>query len=347
MPYGGRVQNKLIENSAKKFSNLFNENYSRAIPCVEDKFESSWHDEYGVSMDDVLAILEHFENLGYEKKNAVYKIEHDDLLESISNTTINKEKISKFITEFTLSERKCWDVAPDGFKVGDISPWRFKRRLSVVAKPLISIGDSYLVSPSLIRKGLAYLISNSYDGTLDGGFFRSKQMKSWIGGMRDKSGHAFNIQAKSEFEKLGMLALSDVKVSQILGTKTEKNYGDVDVLAWKPESNTVLLVECKDLEFAKTQGEIAKQVYEFRGLCKADGSPDRLKKHLERCSILRNNIERLGKFLKVGKIEKLFVILLFKQVVPVHYEQVSGDFDVKIVFFDELESEISEILSDR
>ena len=344
MPYGGRVQNKLIENSARKFSKLFSENNSRENPSVEDIFETSWRVEYGVSIGDVLDILEHFENIGHKKQTAVYEIERDDLVDSISNTTINKEKFLKFISEFSLSERKCWDVVPEGFKEGDISPWRFKRRLSVVAKPLIYIGDSYIVSPSLIRKGLAYLITNSYDGTLDGGFFRSKQMKSWIGGIRDKSGHAFNIQAKSEFERLGMNALSDVKVSQILGKKTEKNYGDVDVLAWKPELNTVFLVECKDLEFAKTQGEIAKQVHEFRGLCKVDGSPDRLKRHLERCSILRNNMDKLGKFLKLGKIEKLHVVLLFKQVVPVHYEPVSGDFDVKTVFFDELESEVSEML---
>ena len=55
-------------------------------------------------------------------------------------------------------------------------------------------------------------------------------------------------------------------------------------------------------------------------------------------------MDKLGKFLKLGKIEKLHVVLLFKQVVPVHYEPVSGDFDVKTVFFDELESEVSEML---
>ncbi|WP_076919495.1 hypothetical protein [Pseudoalteromonas sp. SK18] len=344
MPYGDRIQNKLIEQSAKKLSDQFNPSHEKKHTRIDKTYDASWCAEYGMTINDVLSILDHFEDIGLKNETPVYKIEYKHLLESISDTEIKKETFLKFINQFTLFEREKWENLPRGYKVADISPWKYKRRLSVVSKPIISIKDYYLISPSLVRKGLASLIANSFDGTYDGSFFKSKQMKSWVGEVRNKSGHAFNEQAKNEFEKLGMRALSDVNVSQILTKKTERNYGDIDVLSWNPELNTVFFVECKSLEFAKTQGEIAKQVHEFRGTSRTNGSSDRLKKHLERCDILQNNIEKVESFLKLEKIEKIYVVLLFKQVVPVHYYNSFSNLNIEMIFFEELENKISGLL---
>ena len=344
MPYGGEVQTKLIEKSAKRFSRLFDDKNEKGNQDVDSNFEKAWFAEYGLSINSIFSILEHFENIGLEKNSAVFEISRDELVKSTLHSKISEEELLKFIDSFSLFERSSWENVPSGFKVGDISPWRFKRRLSVVAKPLISIRDGFQISPSIINKGLIYLIANSYDGTLDGSFFSSKQMKIWIGEQRHKSGHAFNVEAKSRFESIGMQALSDIKVSEILREKTDVNYGDVDVLAWEPDSKTVFLVECKDLEFAKTQGEIAKQVYEFRGEARSDGSHDRLKKHLERCYVLRNNLRKLEAYLKIDKVEKLYVIILFKQIVPIACTDETETFDVKTIFLDRLEYEVSKIL---
>lgn len=108
------------------------------------------------------------------------------------------------------------------------------------------------------------------------------------------------------------------------------------MLAWNPSEKIVYLVECKDLEFAKTQGEIAKQIYEFRGVTKPDGKPDRLKKHMDRFLVLDENIDKLRDYLKLESINELKVMLLFRQTVPVSYDNADSDIPVTVGFFDEL-----------
>lgn len=336
-PYGNHIQVKLIDSAAKRFATRFDgrDDSSDESPVLVKEFEEAWNDEYDVDIDTVINILNLLENIGIQRKSAVYTIYESELISNAENSGIQREHLLIFIANFTLPARENWGDIPNGFKVADISPWRFKRRLSSVAKPLFKI-DGYIISPNLIRKGVAYLFANSYDGSIDEGFFNSKAMKSWIGTVRDKKGHEFNDHTKIRFEELGLSAESDVKVSKILQRKMEKDFGDVDVLAWNKESGIVYLVECKDLEFSKTQGEIAKQIYEFRGQVRHDGKDDRLKKHLERCRTLKENSAALMKYLNIQTLREIHIVLLFKQVVPIPFHNPINELPIKIVFFDEL-----------
>ena len=84
------------------------------------------------------------------------------------------------------------------------------------------------------------------------------------------------------------------------------------------------------------KGDIAKQIYEFRGLTKSDGKPDRLKKHMDRFLVLNENIDQLRDYLKLESINELKVMLLFRQTVPVSYDNSESDIPVTVGFFDEL-----------
>ena len=65
---------------------------------------------------------------------------------------------------------------------------------------------------------------------------------------------------------MGWSAEPDVMVSHILKREGLKGFGDVDVLAWSRERGRVLVsIECKDLHYRKTEGEIAEQLADFRG----------------------------------------------------------------------------------
>ena len=59
--------------------------------------------------------------------------------------------------------------------------------------------------------------------------------------------------------------------------------GDIDVLAWKP-SREVLLIECKRLQLARTIAEIAEICTRFRGDAK-----DELDRHVQRVIWTKNN----------------------------------------------------------
>ena len=340
VPYGQATQEKMLDYSAKEYSSLFNEPAVGLITSkvIEAKFENAWESEFGFSIDNGRTVMDFIEDLGFAEGMAVFKISHDDFLIKVAENNLDLEVIESFLAVFTSYERASWLSVPSGFKENDIRPWRFKRRLSVISKPIIKIGENLILAPSLIRKGFVYILRNSFEASFGDDLFRSKQMKKWIGHKRNTVGHEFNKEAALKFIENGWLAESDVLVSKILNKKMDKNYGDVDVVAWDKTSGIICLVECKDLEFAKNPSEIARQVYEFRGVNRPDGKPDRLKKHLNRVSVLNENKDVLRKFLKINEYVpiKIRTIILFSQLVPMEYVKSEEFKNVEMMSFDSI-----------
>ena len=66
-------------------------------------------------------------------------------------------------------------------------------------------------------------------------------------------------------------------------------FGDVDVLAWKP-SGEVQLIECKRLQLARTVAEVAEICCRFRG-----ESKDELGKHVRRINWIKVNPTALAR----------------------------------------------------
>jgi hypothetical protein len=322
-PYGQATQEKLLDNSAGKYSKLFDAPVSGETTSglIDDQFEAAWVVEFGFTIDQGRAVIDFIEDLGFTKEMAVFEINHHEFLEQAVEKGLDIELLKPFLDVFTSYERDSWQSIPNGFRENDIRPWRFKRRLSLISKPIINIDENLILAPSLIRKGFAYIIRNSFDASFGDDLFRSKQMKKWIGHKRNIVGHEFNKEAALKFIENGWLAEPDVLVSKILNKKLNFNYGDVDVVAWNKSSGIICLVECKDLDFAKTPGEIARQAYEFRGVNRPNGKPDRLKKHLNRVKVLTENVNILRKFLKINEAVPIEIrtIVLFSQVVPMEY----------------------------
>jgi hypothetical protein len=84
----------------------------------------------------------------------------------------------------------------------------------------------------------------------------------------------------------GWHAEVEVKVTKLLGRGFDKDHGDVDVLAWRDDGR-VLAIECKDVQFRKTLGEMAEQLSDFRGEIRSNGKRDELRKHLDRMEVTR------------------------------------------------------------
>ena len=60
---------------------------------------------------------------------------------------------------------------------------------------------------------------------------------------------------------------------------------------------TKLVMECKDLQFRKTYGEIAEQVMDFADELNDVGKPDLLRKHLDRVDLLESRCSAVSRYL--------------------------------------------------
>ena len=143
-------------------------------------------------------------------------------------------------------------------------------------RPLLIFGenedDKVLYGAGTLRQGFGYLMDRTERGQLPETFFISKAMKSYWGAVNDERGHAF-ARSVAEMLREGMEAPNEVQMTE-LGAPSE--LGDIDVLAWKP-TGEVLLIECKRLQLARTVAEIAEICRRFRGEAK-----DELDKHVQR-----------------------------------------------------------------
>ncbi|HEX8451001.1 MAG TPA: hypothetical protein VF647_02830 [Longimicrobium sp.] len=207
-----------------------------------------------------------------------------------------EEEAELFFRMFALVPRDRWDAAPEGFSSRDWKPWRFRRRLSLVSRPLVVLGlapeSPVLFGVDQVGSSLSYLLENIQAGWFPVEYFRSREMRKYLGGVNDALGHAFTAEVAADLRALGWNTREEVQM-RMLGAS--KELGDLDVVAWHERDGRLLLIECKRLQPDRAMGEIVERLNEFRG-----DAADRLGKHLRRTVWVQQNLAAVRKRLELG-----------------------------------------------
>jgi hypothetical protein len=342
--FGNEMHKRTLRSAARKYGELFRqpEGTGSVAHLFEPEFNEAWQDEFGFSVDQCRAYIDHLENLALKQSVAVIRLHLHDLLDWESDDTdLCRETMKAIVDSLRLWPRPTWPSSPEGFSERDWQPWKFRRRLSVVERPLVQLDNTddplFLVAPDLIREGFVYVLRCSYEAACEEKRFKSHKMQRWIGARRNADGHGFNNEVAERLRTLGWTARPSVKLTEVLNTKLE-DYGDVDVLAWKKDVNRVLVIECKDLGAAKTHGEIATQLQGFRGRDTEKGKPDRLKKHLNRLRVLRSKQDAVARFIGWREVLNIEGHLVFENLVPVAFSLDEALAQVRITEYDSLDS---------
>jgi hypothetical protein len=93
----------------------------------------------------------------------------------------------------------------------------------------------------------------------------------------------------------------------------------VDVLAWRAASGRLLLIECKDVQHKKADGEVAEQLADFRGELKPDGKPDLLLRHLRRLEVISQHKSELINYTGLEETPIIEGHLVFRNPVPMKF----------------------------
>jgi hypothetical protein len=137
--------------------------------------------------------------------------------------------------------------------------------------------------------------------------------------------------------EIGWQVKPEMTVPALIGGGLDRNYGDVDVVAWNPDSGRVLMMECKDVQFHRAMGEVAEQLHDFRGELLADGKPDLLKKHLDRVAKVRSSPSAVAKALKIRVPVLIEGHIVFKNPVPMRFVADQLASKIRVSLFDELD----------
>jgi hypothetical protein len=318
-----------------------------AVPSVaeiiEARFLHAWEKEYGVSVDILRRFIDELESIGVKLDSLWFERRKSELVTMLADLAgVPPEDVALTIDLLTLPIRANWMSAPAGFRDKDWHPWRFRRRLSLVRRPLIQLEDEHdpriLVAPALVREALYILLRSFHDGETPNWQVVSMEMRRWMGHSNNIERTAFNREVASKLEEFGWRCEPDYKVTKLLGLSLDRNYGDVDALAWDPKTGRVLAIECKDLHFHKTLGEVAEQLSDFRGVIKPDGSRDLLRKHLDRIAVLEKYRALIAARLRLPSTFDLQGYIVFRNPVPMQFAWEEMKEKIKLLIFDQLES---------
>jgi hypothetical protein len=302
---------------------------------MEGRFLAAWSDEFGASLHDFRHFVDELENLGIQECQPVLYLPRSRLVELIPDRSVS----DAIVRTLTLEPRPSWYIVSDGYDDKDRQPWRFRRRLSAVRRPLLQINEEpdpkILVAPGMVRESFGYLVRNYHEGNFPD-WQLGPAMQVFVGHSRKKRGTEFNVAVAERMRQLGWQVECEIKLTKLLRKNLGRDWGDIDVFAWNSTSQRILIIECKDVHFRKTYGEIAEQLSDFRGEVKSNGKPDMLKKHLDRVDLMRQNISAVREFVRIPDACTVESHLVFKHPVPMQYAVRSIEKQVCVSIFDTL-----------
>src|SRR5260370_2089081 len=344
---GGAVQ---VERAAENYPKL----YSLARPSdsvvglIDDAFLPAWEAEFGIPVDGMRMFITELENIGLTQKKPIISMRNSDLISLLAQVVrVSSERASEILALITVQGRPTWPVARAGFKNRDWQPWRFRRRLSALRRPFFqveTVADPEIVfAPGVVHDAFVAMIAWFHDGDIHQSETCSAEMESWIGYVNNKHGNEFTKEVETKLHELGWRTEREIQLTDVLARPSEdrfgdlKRFGDIDVLAWRDASPRVLVVECKDVQFRKTPGEVAEQLADFRGEIKPNGRPDLLERHLNRIDVLTANTSAVAKRLKLSVPIGLEGHLVFRNPVPMRFAWEHMASRVRLSIFAELD----------
>jgi len=313
---------------------------------LEPGFFEAFVDEFGFSIDNIRPFAEAISDLAAERGMPVVEFTRGSLVEYlVGKTGFNELTAAKMLAQYTLQPREEWKSVPEGILSNAWCPWRFKRQLSLLTRPIVQIDQSddpvCLVAPAMVVHHLSHTLYSMRKASFDKEQFRQGgKMYRYVGTRNGSDGEAFNDYVAERVRELGWQAESNCSDGKILGTAKRPQFGDVDVFAWSVAQQRVIAVECKDLSFDKTMGEIARRLAKFRGETKPDGRRDDLKKHLDRVDILNAHLAEVGTF--VGfQPKEIESVVLTRQPGPLQVDVTLKDKGVTAIAFTDLAAFLS------
>ncbi|KIP52870.1 hypothetical protein SD72_06685 [Leucobacter komagatae] len=204
-----------------------------------------------------------------------------------ASRNMSQEAVSTVVSAITLTPRSCF------LSIGqDAWPWRFNRDMSYIRRPLVLQGNDLVFGFRGIYRLGVYWADNLRSGRLQGRA-KSIEMQHFISRARGKVNDDFARLVAARCQQLGM----DVRVSvkkigkNVIADSAGNELGDVDILAVHPRTRSIIAVEAKDFEIARTPAEIHNELQKlFLG---KKNKKSTVELHSRRIDWLRENVHEV------------------------------------------------------
>jgi hypothetical protein len=190
LPYTEAFFTKRFRSAARNYEKWFS-NYQRPdSPDMEEtlnRMEKPFLEEFGITIDQFVLILVQFRKLALKEQKLFLEFNEQSFLAFLKNECgIDEKNAMRYLARFSLPPRRAWNKDfPVGCTDNDVWPWRFRRQLSLLMRPLVLLTDKpekhWLVYPPLVERSNAYILNGISEAAFPTEHFRSKAMASFWG----------------------------------------------------------------------------------------------------------------------------------------------------------------------
>ena len=111
----------------------------------------------------------------------------------------------------------------------------------------------------------------------------------------------------------------DVKIDPRHLESVDRNYGDIDVLAFDRDLEVLYNIECKDTVMAKNIYQMYLEIRKYLGLNEDEKKDALIWKHYHRHEWLREHKQEMANYLKVAEVKDVKSIVVTSTVLPLTY----------------------------
>ncbi|TRC73985.1 hypothetical protein FJV80_29735 [Mesorhizobium sp. WSM4310] len=284
-------------------------------------FEHAVREEIGLTTSAIVVISFALQSIAAERSSEVTRLRRSELTAAIVPMTgrlgnpISSDEFDRFLAAFGLFTRPAWDTPPPGFAPSDVFPWFFERRLSLMTRPLLVLGNEddpeIMFGVRQVQMGTEYAMLLLEMGIWDKAKLRTAAAKAYIDAEVARRGRAFESKVAEIFTEGGWRPHESIPMTRL---GASKKLGEIDVLAVSVDGTTWVVVECKWFGAARTPREVAAWMQDFRG---HDG--DKLHKHLQRCDWIEVNSAMVAQRLHLKPPQRILRRLVTTRPAPLAF----------------------------
>lgn len=265
-------------------------------PDFADAADLAAKAEFGFTMTELGELIAELVNAAQARSEDVaVELQPVLMAELAAALQWDTRRVEQAMELFTLIPRSSFLKPPKPYTGNDVYPWQFNRGLSYLRKPLLrreTTGEPEIVWG--MRQ--TWTAGNYLFQLVMSERFRARTlpMKQFMTKRRQTETAVFNehvaelCRAHGLTTRTGVFKIGSSPLTRTLADGRTEPIGDIDVLAADFPQRRLLLLECKDLEGARTPAELKNEIdYTF---AQGQAKKSKLEIHLERIAWISQHL---------------------------------------------------------
>lgn len=308
---------------------------TRQTDGLREGLDAATAEEFGVPISQLLALMEFGISLGQKLTDDRTSLPESQFIQEAATALQRDEASTAAALELlSLGPRTSFWSPPPGFTRADLYPWRYDRPLSYLRRPFLRTFHEGAAQVAWgyrhLRAAQRSLVDQCTSGKIKA---KTKKMRSFMNGLLDAQGEAFNKKVSSFFETYQALKIKHrvKKVGRL--RELQDHLGDIDVLVGDEERKRILVIECKDLSASRTPYEMATEFTDlFLG---SDRRKSVIDKHKARVAWVKSNTNSVTRFLGINPTcqWKILPLIIVDQPLLASYVRTPP---IQVLSFEEL-----------